>query len=160
MSRRARSAGRRRTDGSCGGAARGARGSRSAGRTAGSPSALAPARALAVLMRCRWGARLDLLEVGVEMSPPALGLADHRLEPVDLLAEAGDLAVDPGKRVADDRLALVGVARRAEPLAIAGAGGLVLEELADLGQAEPCVIAEALDEPQAIEIVLVVQPVR
>jgi hypothetical protein len=65
-----------------------------------------------------------------------------------------------GRRVVDDRAPLVGVARRAEALAVAGRGGLVLEQLADLGEAEPGVVAEALDEPEALEVVLVVEAVR
>src|SRR5262245_7325226 len=101
-----------------------------------------------VFVRLRCDARLDLVEMGLEMVPAALGLDDHRLQPADLLAEAGDLAVDPGERVAQDRLALAGVARGPEPLAIAGPGGLVLEQLPDLRQAEAGVVAEALDEPQ------------
>lgn len=111
-------------------------------------------------MRHRRGPGLDLGEVGLQMGATALGLGDHRLEPADLLAEARDLPVDPGERVANDRLALVGVARRSEALTVAGTGGLVLEQLADLGEAEPGVVAEALDEPKAIEVILVVEPVR
>src|SRR6185369_17977547 len=84
----------------------------------------------------------------------------HRLEPADLVAETRDLAIDPDERVLDDRGPLVGIVRRAEALSIAGASGLVLEELADLGQAEPGVVAEALDEPEALEVVVVVEAVR
>ena len=39
------------------------------------------------------------------------------------------------------------------------AGRLVLEQLADLGEAEAGVVAEALDEPQPLDVVLVVQAV-
>ena len=52
-----------------------------------------------------------------------------------------------------------GSLRLAEPLAIAFAGGLVLEQLADLGEREPRVVAEAADEQQALEVGLVVEPV-
>ena len=79
-----------------------------------------------MLVGDRLRARLDLVVVSLEMVTPALCLDDHRLEAVDLLADAVDLAVDPGKRVAQDRLSLRGVARRPEPLAVAGPGRLVL----------------------------------
>ena len=47
----------------------------------------------------------------------------------------------------------------AEALAVALAGGLVLEQLADLGQREPGVVAQAADEAQALEVGGVVQAV-
>ena len=93
------------------------------------------------------------------MGPPGVGVGDHRLEPVGLGAQRGDLAVDPGERVLDDRPPLGGIVRLAEPGPVAGPGRLVLEELGDLGQAEPGVVAEALDVAQAVEVVGVVQPV-
>ena len=93
------------------------------------------------------------------MGAAALRLGHHRLEASDLVAENRDLAVDPDERVLDDRGPLVGIVRRAEALTVAGASGLVLEELADLGEAEPGVVAEALDEPEALEVVVVVEPV-
>ena len=52
------------------------------------------------------------------------------------------------------------VAGRAEALAVALAGGLVLEQLADLGEAEPGVVAQLLDEPQSLEVGRVEQAVR
>ena len=39
------------------------------------------------------------------------------------------------------------------------AGLLVLEQLADLGEREPGVVAQAADEPQAVEVLAVVQAV-
>ena len=47
----------------------------------------------------------------------------------------------------------------AEALAIALAGGLVLEQLADLGQAEAGVVAQGADEAQALEVGRIEQPV-
>ena len=49
---------------------------------------------------------------------------------------------------------------RAEALAIALAGGLVLEQLADLGQAEPGVVAQLLDEAQSLQVGGIEQAVR
>ena len=48
---------------------------------------------------------------------------------------------------------------RAEALAVALARGLVLQQLADLGEREPGVVAQAPDEPQALEIGRVVEAV-
>ena len=59
----------------------------------------------------------------------------------------------------DQGAPLVRVVRLAEAGPVVRSGGLVLEELADLGQAEPGVVAEALDEPQAVEVVGVVEAV-
>ena len=46
-----------------------------------------------------------------------------------------------------------------EPLAVALARCLVLEQLADLGKREPGVVAQAADEPQALDVGCVVQAV-
>ncbi len=63
------------------------------------------------------------------------------------------------RRFDQERPALVGIAGLAEALAVALAGGVVLEQLADLGEREPGVVAQAADELQPIEIRGVVQPV-
>ena len=106
-------------------------------------------------------ARVDLRAMGLEVGAPSLGLARPSPRAARSSgAGVADLAVDPVERVVDERPPLDRVRRRAEPLAVAGPCDLVLEELADLGQAEPGVVAEALDEPQSLEIVGVVEPVR
>ena len=51
------------------------------------------------------------------------------------------------------------IGRLAEALAVPFAGGLVLEQLADLGQREPGVVAQAADELEPVEVGRVVQPV-
>ena len=99
---------------------------------------------------------IELGEVDQEVLPAALGLLDHRRQPVELLPERLDLAVDPPEGVVEDRAPLGRVGGRAEPVAVASPGRLVLEELADLGQAEPGVVAEALDEAEALDVVRVV----
>ena len=51
------------------------------------------------------------------------------------------------------------VGRVGQALAVALARRLVLEQLADLGEREPGVVAQALDEPQPLEVGRVVQAV-
>ena len=84
---------------------------------------------------------------------------DHRLEPLDLALDRADLAVDPVERVLQDRAPFAGVAGLAEGRPVARARRLVLEQLADLGEREPGVVAQAADEPQALEVLGVVQAV-
>ena len=59
----------------------------------------------------------------------------------------------------EERPALVAIAGLAEALAVALARGVVLEQLADLREREPGVVAQAPDELQPIEIRGVVQAV-
>ena len=58
-----------------------------------------------------------------------------------------------------ERPALVGIAGLAEALAVALARGVVLEQLADLGEREAGVVAQAPDELQPVEVGGVVQAV-
>ena len=108
----------------------------------------------------RIGAAVELAQVRVEMGAPVLGGREHRVQAVALLAQRGDLALDAVARLDDEHAPLVGVGRGPEALAIALAGGLVLEQLADLGQAEPGVVAELLDEAQALQVGRVEEAVR
>ena len=73
--------------------------------------------------------------------------------------EGRDLAVDAGAGVLEDRPPLGRVLRGAEAFAVALARRLVLEQLADLGEREPGLVAELLDVPQPVEVRVVVQPV-
>ena len=93
--------------------------------------------------RMRIGAAVEVGEVLVEVAPPAAGVGDHRVEAGTLGDERLDLPIDPGGRVLEQGAPLGLVAGRAEPLSIALARGLVLEQLADLGEREPGVVAEA-----------------
>ena len=93
------------------------------------------------------------------MRAPVLGLGHHRLESVDLVAQGDDLAVDALEGVGEDPAALDGVLGRPEPVAVPLAGRLVLEELADVREGEPGVVAQAADEPQALEVLGVVEAV-
>jgi len=105
------------------------------------------------------GAAAELVEVGGEVPAAVAGGFDHRGQAGGLALERLDLAVHPIDRVHEDRASLVGVAGRAEALAVALAGRLVLEELADLGEAEPGVVAQAADVAQPLEVGLVVEAV-
>ena len=77
-----------------------------------------------------------------------------------LASRVCDLPLDAAPGVLEDRATLAGVLRGAEPLAVALARGLVLEQLADLGEREPGVVAELLDVPQALQVGGVVQAIR
>ena len=70
-----------------------------------------------------------------------------------------DLAIDPGGRVLEQGASLGLVAGRPESQSIALARGLVLQQLADLGQREPGVVAQGADEAQALEVGRVEQAV-
>ena len=93
------------------------------------------------------------------MTPTLLGLTDHCRETIHLRPNRGDLAIDPGERVVDDRPPLGRIVRRPEPVPVPVARLFVLEELADLGEAEASVVAKALDEPESLQIGLVVQAI-
>ncbi len=103
--------------------------------------------------------RVELGKAGPDPGEPGLCFVDHRGELGRLRLEQGDLAFDPFLPLAEVDPALGGVVRLAEPLAVACAGGLVLEELADLGQREPGIVTQAADEEQAIEVGRVVQAI-
>ena len=103
--------------------------------------------------------RPEVGEVARQVAAPRLGLLDHRREAVRLVAEVLDLAIDAVHRVDEDGAALGGILGCAEPFAVALAGGLVLEQLADLREREPGVVAEAADEPKPLEVRGVVKAV-
>jgi glyoxylase-like metal-dependent hydrolase (beta-lactamase superfamily II) len=67
--------------------------------------------------------------------------------------------IDPRRRFLEDGPSFVRIVRRPEANAVPRPGVLVLEELSDLGEAEPGVVAQALDEPEALEVVGVIQPI-
>ena len=94
------------------------------------------------------------------MAPARLRLVDHRGEACGLGFERGDLAVDSVSGVEDQRATFLGILGGLEPFAIALPGKLVFEELADLGQREPGVVAQALDEAQPLEVAGVVEAIR
>ena len=104
-------------------------------------------------------ARVDVGEVAGEVLAAVLGLGDHRLEALDLAPQGRDLAVDPVEVVEDDRAALGGSAVDRKCWRLRVAGLLVLEQLPDLREREPGVVAQPADEPQALEVLGVVQAV-
>src|SRR5688572_11962097 len=108
----------------------------------------------------RLEAGIELGDVGCEVVPPTLGFGDHRLEPVGLRPKRRDLAVDPLQSVPKDGASLRGVRGGAESLTVTGPCGLVDKQRADLGEAESGVVPKTFDEPQPLQIVRVVQPVR
>jgi hypothetical protein len=94
----------------------------------------------------RLDAGLEVRDVAPEMLAPFLGRLDHLGQAVALRLQRTDLALDPGQGVIDDRPPLGRILRGPEPVPVPGPGSVVLEQLADLGEAEPGVVAEALDE--------------
>ena len=106
------------------------------------------------------GATVELGEVLVEMGRGGLAPRRSSGEAYGLRLEGLDLALDALARVEDERPPLGGIMGGAEALPIALAGGLVLEQLADLGEREPSLVAQLLDGAEALEIGRVVQAVR
>jgi hypothetical protein len=95
----------------------------------------------------------------LQVAAAALHLGKHLVDPAGLLPKADLLALDSGEGVLKDRAALPDVGRASEAGPVSLAGLLVLEELADLGKAEAGIVAEAADEAEPIEVVLVEQAV-
>src|SRR5262245_57753811 len=113
MCRPATRAARRTTGGSCGDGTAGRRWrARGRSRAGSSDDSASPDRG--VLVR-RLPPGLEVLEVAGEVGSAVLGIADHRLEPLDLVLQRGDLAVDTGHGVGEDLAPLLRVVRRAEP---------------------------------------------
>src|SRR5882757_709986 len=95
-------------------------------------------------------AAVELDEMVVEMACSPVCLLDHLGESLSFRFEDLDLAVDSFARVDDQRALFGRVASLPVALPIAFPRRVVLEQLADLGQREPGVIAQAPDELQAI----------
>src|SRR5207247_491743 len=89
-----------------------------------------------------------------------LGGRDHLLEPLHLRPQDGDLAVCPSERVGHESAPFPPVRGVVERLARTGARGLVLQELADLGEREAGVVAEGLDEPEPFDVGRVIEAIR
>ena len=87
-------------------------------------------------IRVRRWATVELDQVGIEVARPDARLADHLGEPGGLRLEDLDLVVDARPGVQEEGSSLVRIAGLPVALAIALASGVVLEELADLGQGE------------------------
>src|SRR5690349_7597699 len=102
---------------------------------------------------------LELGQVLVKMSSTLLRGVDHLGEADGLGFERLDLSLDPVPRVIDEGAPLRRVMRRSEALAIALAGRLVLEQLADLGKREARLVAQLFDGAQSLEIGRVVEAV-
>ena len=108
----------------------------------------------------RIGAAVELREMLVEMGAAVSRCLDHLGESYGLRLEGLDLALDALARVEDECPPLGRIMGGAEALPIAFAGGLVLEQLADLGEREPSLVAQLLDGAEALEIGRVVEAVR
>lgn len=89
---------------------------------------------------------VDLREVVVEVLSASPRLFDHRREAVGLGFEDLDLSIDSRARIDEDGTPFGWVTRLAEALAVSLARDLVLQELADLGEGEPGIVAQASDE--------------
>ena len=109
-------------------------------------------------MGCR--SAVELVEVSVQVRAAGPGGLDHDAQAIGLRFEGLDLPLDAAPGILEDRPTLPGVLRGAEPLSVALAGGLVLEELADLGEREAGVVAQLLDVAQPLQVRGVVQPIR
>src|SRR5207248_175961 len=120
----------RRTVDSSGGASRSSPRSGRAGGRPGEARSRSPG-----LVRANIAAGFDLEKVALEMAAPILRRLDHRFESGNLAAQRRDLPVDPGNAVMEHSAALSSASAGAEPRSIRGACRLVLEQLADLGQA-------------------------
>ena len=94
-----------------------------------------------------------------KVAAPGLGLVDHRREAIGLVTEVLDLAVDAVEGIDEDRPPLAGIRGGAEAFAVAFARRFVLEQLADLGEGEAGVVAQAPDETQPLDVRLVVEAV-
>ena len=93
------------------------------------------------------------------MLSPGLCLVDHRRQPRDLLPQAVDLAIHLGHRGQQELTPLGRVLRGPEAGTDARARRLVLEQLPDLREREPGVVAEALDEAETPEVLRVVEAI-
>ena len=111
------------------------------------------------LARVRVGTAVEVREMLVEVAPPGAGVRDHRVQPGALGFERLDLALDPGGGVVQQGTPFGLVTGRPETQSIALARGLVLEQLADLGQREAGVVAQGAEEAQALQVGRVEQPV-
>ena len=120
----------------------------------------APAGRVGAVAGVRIRAAVEVGQVLVEVAASGAGVLDHRVEAGALRLERGDLTIDAGHGVAKQGSSLGLVTGRAEAQPVALAGRLVLEQLADLGQREAGVVAQAADEPQALEVGRVEQPIR
>ncbi len=108
-------------------------------------------------MRCR--SAVELGEVGIEVAPAGAAPRRSSRQAGGLRLEGLDLALGTLAGIDEDGATLGRISGRPEPLAVALAGGLVLEQLADLGQREAGVVAQAADEAQAVEVGGVVQAI-
>src|SRR5436190_9839509 len=143
MCRRGTAPGRRRTAGSC-----------DAGGLAGGRASVARSRgvrpaSIDVDMGPRRAA-VELLDARGELVPPNPGVGDHAAQAGDLGPQRLDLAIDPGDAIERKGAPLGRVVGGLEEGLVAEPCHLVLEQLADLPETEARVVAEALDEPQAL----------
>jgi hypothetical protein len=102
---------------------------------------------------------IQLREPLLDAPPTPLYPGDHRLQPLRLLAERGDLAIQSHQRGAMDGRSLRRVAHRGGTLPGQRPGPLILQHPADLGQAEAGVVAHRPDVSESLQVILVIEPV-
>ena len=110
--------------------------------------------------RVRVGPAVEVGEVLVEVVPAGAGVMDHGVEAATFGFQGRDLSIDSDDGVAEQGASLGVVPGGPQAHPVPFPGGLVLEQLADLGKGEPGVVAQGADEAQALEIRGVEQPIR
>ena len=102
---------------------------------------------------------IKLHEMPVKVPAAVFGVGQHPVESVALGPEGVDLPNRAVARIDQQGTALARVSGGPKTLSIALADRLVLQQLPDLEEAETGVVAELLDEPQALQVARVEQAV-
>ena len=102
---------------------------------------------------------VEFHQVRIEMAAAGAGFLDHRRQACGLRLKDLDLVADSGAGIDDEAAALVRVGRVVHSRSVAFPGGLVLQQLADLGKREARIVAQAADELQAIQVRRVIQAI-
>jgi hypothetical protein len=93
---------------------------------------------------------LQVGEVPEHVQTSRLQVADHQLQPRELLAKAGELPVDAGEPPVQDSAALRRVVGRVQRLTGEPSGRLIFQQPADLGDREPGIVTKALDRADGL----------
>ena len=96
------------------------------------------------------------------MRAAVLGLGDHRLEALDLLAQGGDLAVDRGRWLRRGSIARRSATSSVDRKRLRGCGPGPASSSSSWpisASEKPGVVAQPADEPEALEVLGVVQAV-
>src|SRR6185369_15419576 len=97
-------------------------------------------------LRVRGRAAVEFDEMGIEVAGTCACFLDHGGQAGRLGLEDLDLMGGAGAGFDEERAALIAITGLAETLAVALSRGIVFEQLADLREREPSVVAQAPDE--------------